>query len=107
MGVPHGMPPELMQGMMAYGREHAPRWLKVLDRHMLAGQPFLCGDQVTIADYLGLSFILLGGLADYDFSPYPNIQAWIARMKARPAYVPTYAAFDTMVGFMRGQAQAA
>ena len=106
MGVPMGMPADQLAQLMVYGREKAPRWLQVLDQTMLAGQPYVCGDHVTIADYLGLSFVLLGGLADYDFSPYPNIQAWIARMQARPSYVPTYAAFDTMVAFMRPQAAA-
>jgi glutathione S-transferase len=106
MGVPKGLAPDLAAGLMAYGRETAPRWLEVLDRHMLEGQPYVCGDQITLADYLGLSFVLLGGLAAYDFSPYPNIQAWIARMQARPSYVPTYAAFDTLVAFLR-QPQAA
>jgi glutathione S-transferase len=103
IGVPHHMTPGQYADLMAYGREHCPRWLRVLDRWMLAGQPYVCGDQVTLADYLGLSFVLLGGLANYDFSPYPNIQAWVARMQARPSYVPTYAAFDTMVAFTRQQ----
>lgn len=107
MGVPHGMGAELTQGLQAYGREHAPRWLTVLDQHMLADQPYVCGDRVTIADYLGLSFVLLGRLDGFDFQPYPNIRAWIARMQARPAYVPTYAAFDTLVSFVRSQRQAA
>jgi glutathione S-transferase len=106
MGVPHGMPATQLAELMAYGREHAPRWLRVLDQTMLEGRPYVCGDHVSIADYLGLSFVLLGGLAAYDFAPYPNIQAWIARMQARPSYVPTYAAFDTMVAFMRPQAAA-
>jgi len=101
MGVPHGMPAPQLRDLMAYGRDHAPRWLKVLDQHMLAGQPYLCGDRISIADYLGLSFVLLGRMADYDFTPYPNIQSWIARLQARPSYVPTYAAFDTMIAFMR------
>ncbi|HEY0651190.1 glutathione S-transferase family protein [Phenylobacterium sp.] len=103
MGVPHGMSPAQLGDLMAYGHEHAPRWLKVLDEHMLAGRAYVCGDQISLADYLGLSFVLLGGLANYDFSSYPNITAWIARMQARPSYAPTYAAFDTMVAFMRPQ----
>jgi len=104
IGVPHGMSPTQLTDLMAYGHEHAPRWLKVLDAHMLAGRAYVCGDQVSLADYLALSFVLLGGLASYDFSPYPNITAWIARMQARPSYAPTYAAFDTMVAFMRPKA---
>ena len=107
IGVPKGASPELLQAMMAYGREKAPRWLEVLDGCMLKDQPYVCGDRITIADYLGLSFVLLGKLADYDFRPYPNVQAWIARMQQRPSYLPTYAAFDMLAAFARGQAQAA
>jgi glutathione S-transferase len=107
MGVPHGMPTEQLQALMAYGREHAPRWLKVLDECMLAGRDYVAGDKVSVADFLGLSFVLLGGLAAYDFSPYPNIQAWIARMQARPSYAPTFAAFEVMAQFFGSQKAAA
>ena len=107
MGVPHGAPPELMQAMLAFGGEHAPRWLKVLDGHMLAGQPYVCGDEITIADLLGLAFVLLGDLPEYDFSPYPNIQAWIARLKARPSFEPTYGTFYTVMAAFKAQQKAA
>jgi glutathione S-transferase len=103
MGVPHGASPELSAALTAFGREHAPRWLKVLDEHMLGGRRYVCGETISLADYLGLSFVLLGRVADYDFSPYPNISAWIARMQARPSYAPTYAAFDMLVSIVRSQ----
>jgi len=107
MGVPQGLPPELSQALVAYGREKVPRWLKVLDEHMLAGRPYVCGDHVTIADYYGLSFTLLGALADFDFGPYPNIQAWVARMQARDSYAATFATFNQLVAFVRSQPRAA
>jgi len=107
IGVPHGMGPAQLADLQTHGREHAPRWLTVMDQHMLAGRPYLCGDQITIADYLGLSFILLGKFVDYDLSAYPNIQAWVARLQARPAYAPTYAAFDMLSAFARSQQQVA
>jgi len=107
MGVPHGAPPELLQAMTAFGRDHAPRWLKVLDGHMLAGRPYVAGDEISIADYLGLSLVLLGGIAAYDFSPYPNIEAWIARLQARPSYAPTFATFNGALAAFRGEQQAA
>ena len=28
----------------------------------------------------------LGELVDFDLSPWPNVQAWVAHMKARPAW---------------------
>ncbi|WP_309088183.1 glutathione S-transferase family protein [Phenylobacterium sp.] len=107
IGVPHGAPPELTQALMAYGADHAPRWLKVLDQHMLAGRDYLCGSEITLADYLGVSYVLLGELAAYDFAPYPNIQAWLARMQARPHFAPVFERFFGLVAYLRGQQAAA
>lgn len=101
IGLPKGLSAEMSAALLAMGAEQSPRWLKVLDEQMLAGRPYVCGDQVSLADYMGLSFCLLGELVDFDFSPYPNVAAWIARMQARPSFVPTYAAFETFVSFMR------
>jgi glutathione S-transferase len=105
MGVPHGLDPVLAQGLMAYGEEQSVRWLKVLDQHMLGGRAFVAGDHISIADYLGISFVLLGEVAAVDFSPYPNIERWIARMKARPAFDRTFAGFHGLVSFIRSQSQ--
>ena len=107
MGVPHGMSAELRGALTAYGREHSPRWLNVLDQHMLQNRSYVCGDQISLADYMGLSFVLLGDLCDYDLSPYPNIQAWVARLKARPAFAPTYAAYQTFASFVSSAQKAA
>jgi glutathione S-transferase len=105
MGVPHGLDPVIAEGLMAYGETHCPRWLNILDRHMLGGRPFLCGDQLTLADYLGASFVTLGEIAAFDLSPYPNITAWVARMKARPQWHTVYAGFYGMVSALRSQAR--
>jgi glutathione S-transferase len=107
MGLPHGMTNEFKAALMAYGREQSRRWLTILNDHMLAAGPYVCGDMISLADYMGLSFCLLGELVDFDFSPYPNITGWLGRMRARPSFVPTYAAFETMAGFLRSQQQAA
>jgi len=107
MGVPHDLDPELAKGLMAYGATQAPRWLKVLDRHMLAGRDYVAGEEISVADYLGISYVLLGDLAAYDFSPYPNVQAWIARMQARPAFAPVFERYLGLVAFIRGRQAAA
>lgn len=107
VGVPKGLDPAIAQGLVAYGEEHAPRWLKVLDQHMLGDRPFVCGETISLADYLGASYVALGEATDYDFGPYPNIRAWIARMKARPAWDATYAGFYGLLSALRGQALAA
>ncbi|MCR5874032.1 glutathione S-transferase family protein [Phenylobacterium sp. J426] len=107
MGVPKGMDPALLQGLKAYGAEHAPRWLAVLDRHMLGARPYVAGEEITLADYLGVSYVLLGELAGFDFEPYPNIRGWIARMQARPHFAEVFERFFGMAAFFRQPAQAA
>jgi len=79
--------------MEALGQAMSARYLGVLDGHMLADRPFVCGEEVTIADYLGFSHVTLGEAAGFDLGPYPHIRAWLARMKARPGYDAAYAAF--------------
>lgn len=83
--------------MEALGQAMAARYLSVLDGHMLAGRPFICGDEVTIADYLGFSHVTLGEAVAFDLGPYPNIGGWLGRMKARPGYDAAYAAFRGFV----------
>lgn len=51
----------------------------------LATQPFLFGEQFTVAD--GYLFTVLGWtrFVNYDLAPYPNLVAYQARVAARPA----------------------
>jgi glutathione S-transferase len=102
MGVPHGLDPQVGQALTAYGREHAVRWLKLLDERMLGGRPYVCGDQISVADYLGASFVTLGEIAAFDLSPYPNITAWLERLRAGPHWDATYAGFRGLVTMVRG-----
>lgn len=103
MGVPHDLDPAIAQGLIAYGEAHCPRWLKILDEQMLGARPYLGGQELSLADYLGVSFVTLGEIAAFDLSPYPNIEAWVARMKARPHFDTVYAGFYGMLSAVRGQ----
>ncbi|MDB5448978.1 MAG: glutathione S-transferase family protein [Phenylobacterium sp.] len=49
--------------------------------------------------------MVLGEAVAFDLSPYPNIERWIARMKARPAWDATYAAFYGFVSAIYAQAR--
>jgi glutathione S-transferase len=104
-GIPHGVDPVLAQGMIAFGEEHAHRWLKVLEQHMLAGRPYVCGEEITLADYAGAAFVTLGEAAAFDLSAYPNITGWVARMKARPQWDAVYAGFYGMVSAIQSQSR--
>jgi glutathione S-transferase len=68
---------------LQWGTERAQGWLKVLNDHILgAGNNYLCGDTLTIADYYGASFVALGKLTGSDYAAYPNVKRWLGRMKA-------------------------
>jgi len=103
-GIPHGVDPDLAKAMVAFGSAHSPRWLAVLDQHMIGERAFVCGDQVTLADYLGAAFITLGDAAAYDFGPYPNIRRWLANMRKLAHWDATYAVFNGFVANLQAQA---
>jgi glutathione S-transferase len=51
----------------------------------LAGKAYLTGDTYTVAD--AYAFVILGWarFLKFDLSPYPNVQAFLGRVGARPA----------------------
>jgi glutathione S-transferase len=99
--LPPGHVPEVD---LAYGREGTRRWLDVLDRHMLGDRAFVCGQNITLADYLGIGHVTVAELIGFDFSPWPNVARWIATMKARPGWPTANAGFT---GWIASRAQAA
>jgi glutathione S-transferase len=55
---PHHKRPsdEAHRATIAWGKERAQGWLKILNDYWLGpNKPYLCGDQITIADYFGAS----------------------------------------------------
>ncbi|HEX5262712.1 MAG TPA: glutathione S-transferase family protein [Phenylobacterium sp.] len=107
VGIPQGLDPQLATAMLAFGAERSPRWLKVLDQHMLGDKAFICGNEISLADYLGSAFVSLGDATGFDLSPYPNIARWIARMKARPTWPIAYAGFNGLLAALHSETQAA
>jgi glutathione S-transferase len=70
---------------LAWSRAKAKHWLEILDRHLLGGNNrFVCGDTLTLADFMGACYVNLGEVIRLDYSVYPNIQGWLATMQALP-----------------------
>lgn len=82
---------------------YSTKWLDVLDAHYLKDQPYLCGDQLTIADLLGVSYITIGDWVGFDFRPWPNVSRWIAAMRARPSWDATHEPWNGLVAFLQAQ----
>jgi glutathione S-transferase len=90
--------------VLAKGKEKSKAWLQVLNDHFIgAGQQYLCGDTVTIADYFGTGLISLGELIHCDVSAYPNVARWLDAMKSRPSYAKVSEVFNGFVQSTKGQ----
>lgn len=81
---PHHKRPseETQAATINWGKERAAKWLSVLDKHLIGpDHAYLCGHEITIADYFAVCIVTLGEMIKCDFSPYPNLQRWVATMK--------------------------
>jgi glutathione S-transferase len=93
------------QATVAWGRDKAKIWLQVLNDHWLGpSKTYLCGADITIADYFGTALVTAGELIHCDVKPYANVTRWLAAMKARPSYGEVYKAFNGFVESTKGQA---
>ena len=90
----HKRPDEHAQRQtLAWARRNAVRWLDVLNERWLGtSNRFVCGERITIADYLGIAHITVGEVARVDYARWPMLR-WIARMKDRPTWAPVNDAF--------------
>ena len=64
---------------------------------------YLCGNQITIADYLGAGIITLGELIRCDFSKYPNVERWLNNIKKLPNWDKVNETFYRLRDALRDQ----
>ena len=103
---PHHKRPtdEIHDGVINWGREKAAIWFGVLDTHWLkGGKPYVCGDKITIADYLGACFVTIGEILRCDYSHLPNVSKWLANMKALPTWAKVNEAHYGFAGMVKDQ----
>jgi glutathione S-transferase len=93
---PHHKRPtdEVQSGTVAWGGQGAKKWLQVLNDHWLgSGKPYLCGDEITIADYFGAALLTSAEVIRCSFSDYPNVERWLGNMKKLPSWTSVNATF--------------
>ena len=80
----HKRPSDAVQsGTLEWGKQKTQAWLKILDQSLIGPKKaYLCGDKVTLADYMGAEMIALGGLIRCGYTGYPNVERWMRNMKA-------------------------
>lgn len=79
----HKRPSAEVQGAtLAWSRERAIGWMTILDENLIGPKnAYLCGNQITIADYFGASFVALGELIRGNYAAFPNVERWLGNMK--------------------------
>jgi glutathione S-transferase len=93
---------EQQAATLAWGKDKAKGWLKVLDESLIGPKnAYLCGNEITLADYFGAPILTAGELIRCDFTPYKNISRWLANMKSRPSWGKTNKAFYDLAGSLK------
>ena len=95
---------EAQTATLERARERAQTWLKVLDEKILGpGSNYLCGDSITIADYHAASYVALAELIASDLAAYPNVKAWLARMKALKSWPQVWSVIDGFAATLKSK----
>lgn len=69
---------------MAHFRQLSEAALATMDGR-LADNAYLAGDEYSIADIASVGWLHIAQLVGFDFSAWPHLGAWYARVAARPA----------------------
>ena len=85
---------EAQDATLRWAHERAGGWLKVMNDHLLGSSPWLAGPAMTIADLFAASFVALAELTGSDLAAYPQVCAWLERVKALPSWKDVNATID-------------
>jgi glutathione S-transferase len=101
----HKRPSDAIQaGTLDWGKQKTQAWLKILDQDLIGPKKrFLCGDQITLADYMGAEMIALGGLIGCNLAAYPNVERWLKNMKALKPWAKVHETIDGFAASLKGQ----
>jgi glutathione S-transferase len=88
---------------LAAGRDGAAKYLSVLNGHFLGGRnAWLCGDDMTLADYFASGVLSLGELTGCDFADWPHVRRWYRQMQDRPNWRAANAALYGWADAVKG-----
>jgi glutathione S-transferase len=104
---PHHKRPsdDVQKATLEWGQERAAVWLKLLDQHWIGPKNnYLCGNEVTVADYLGSGLVTLGEVVGCDFKVYPNVQRWLGNMRKLKSWPKVNEVFNGLVASNKDKA---
>jgi glutathione S-transferase len=99
---------EAQAATLERGKARAMAWLEVLDKHVLGtDNAYLCGNDITLADYHAASYVALAEVIGSDLAAYPNVKRWLGRMKALKSWPQVYQVVDGFAASLKGKAMVA
>lgn len=101
---PHHKRPgdEVQAGTLDWGKQRTQAWLRILDEKLIGPHKrYLCGDRITLADYMGAEMIALGGVIGCRYGAYPNVERWLGTMKSLPCWPKVHEAIDGFAGSLK------
>jgi glutathione S-transferase len=78
---------DLQRQQMAHKREQGDAALKLMDEH-LRDRDWFVGNSISLADICLFAYTHVAGDAEFDLTRFPNVLAWIDRIKGDRRYVP-------------------
>ncbi len=66
---------------LEWGKERSTAAMRILNDFIIGNYKYVCGDTLTIADFLGVSMVTAGEHIKVNFEQFPNVGRWITTMK--------------------------
>lgn len=96
---------KVQAAVVQWGLEKSKGWLQLLNDHWVGpSKPYLCGNEITVADYFGTALTTAGELIHCELGAYPNVCRWLGNMKKRPSYAKVYEVFNGFCASTKEQA---
>lgn len=85
---PHHKRPtdEINRATVEWGKTQSEKCLGVLDRHMIGSSKYLCGDEITIADYFGACLLSAGDHVRVNYGKFPSVKRWLDSIRSLPSW---------------------
>ena len=96
-------PDDVNVATVEWGKKQLEAWAEVLDKHYIGANKFVCGSDITIADYLGAEILSAGDLIGVNVKRYPNIDRWMSTMRSLPTWKKVHEVLDGFAASLKGQ----
>src|SRR4051812_14804973 len=100
----HARTPDAAQdATLSWGKAKAEHLIEILDKSLIGSNKFLCGNEITIADYFAAGVMACGDLIGVRFAKYPNVDRWMQSMRALPSWAKVNEATDGFAASLKGK----